>query len=160
MNQTITWHEEEWLLDKLKAFDRNPRRISEDQFAKLKAAIEKLGYHNPIAAQPDGTIISGHQRAMALRDLGYTTIRVTTPSRPLTEAEFRQMLVQANINHGQFDYDILSAEFDIEELQDWGMDGRSLVGKFDETPEPVGTTTEAEKCPECGQKLKKLRKSN
>lgn len=159
MTAKITWHEEEWPLDRLKAFDRNPRRISEVQFAKLKAAIEKLGYHSPIAAQPDGTIISGHQRAMALRDLGYHAIRVTLPSRPLTEAEFRQMLVQSNINHGQFDYDILSTDFDLEELQDWGMDGRALVGKFDEPTEPEGTAGEAEKCHECGQTLKKHRKT-
>lgn len=117
----IKWHEEEWPLDRLKAFDRNPRTISDKQMATLKDAIKRLGYHHPIAAQPDGLIISGHQRAEALRDLGHTTIRVSIPSRPLDDDEFQQMSIQSNINNGEWDFGKLQTDFKFDKLKEWGM---------------------------------------
>lgn len=132
MDSGLTWHEEEWPIENLKKFDRNPRTISKEQFKILKEGIRKVGYHHPIAIQPDGGIISGHQRAKALRDLGYKTIRVSVPSRELTEDEFRQMLVQANINNGEFDYNILTEDYSLDELVDFGMSEKELRGFYEE----------------------------
>lgn len=117
----ILWHNEEWPLERLKAFDRNPRTISARQKKILRDAIERVGFHTPILAQPDGTIISGHQRVEVLRDLGETKVSVRIPERVLTEAEFRQVLLQSNINNGEFDWKMLSVDFEIAELKGWGM---------------------------------------
>ena len=39
----LEWHEEVWLLENLKKFERNPRKISKSQQSILRKAIEKLG---------------------------------------------------------------------------------------------------------------------
>lgn len=130
----IVWREEERHVTELAGYQRNPRRISKPQFEALKADIEKLGYHNPIAIQPNGEIISGHQRCKALKELGHKTIRVIVPSRPLTDDEYRQMLIQSNLQRGDFDMDMLANDFDVEELLDWGFDPNDLPS-FEEEAE-------------------------
>lgn len=147
--EDIVWHEEEWPISKLKGFERNPRIITKEQYETLKKAILKLGYHHPVAAQPDGTIISGHQRVKALKELGYQKVRVTIPSRALTEEEFRQMLIQTNINNGQYDFEMLANDFDMEELIDWGMPEKWFDGsKFGDGEEPEIEEDEVPPIPE------------
>lgn len=118
----IVWREEEWPIDKLRAYEKNPRKITPAQRATLKDAIVKLGYHNPVAAQPDGLIISGHQRWEVLRnDLRRDTIRVLLPSRELTSQEFQQMLIQGNVTNGEFDWDVVRTDFKQIDLLEWGV---------------------------------------
>lgn len=155
----ITWREEDWQIERLHGFDRNPRTITEKQFNKLKAAIKRLGYHHPVAAQPDGTIISGHQRWKALKELGHTTVRVTVPSRALTESEFREMLVEVNINNGEWDWDILANDYEAEELIDFGFNEKALpkskTEKEDTEIEEPGTARELI-CPNCGHSVAEI----
>ncbi|TYL51696.1 hypothetical protein FXB39_07875 [Nocardioides sp. BGMRC 2183] len=44
--------------------------------APLKESIEKLGLLQPITIAPDGTLICGRRRLEAIRELGWTTVRV------------------------------------------------------------------------------------
>jgi hypothetical protein len=129
----LQWTERKLPLNELKPYERNPRRISKEAFSKLKASLEASGYHQRILCQPDGSVIGGHQRIRAMKELGITEVTVLTPNRELTTEEFRRILVQDNIPFGQFDMDILSADFDLDELKEWGMPDEWLTGKlFDE----------------------------
>lgn len=130
MADPITWTEETRPIASLKGHPRNPRKITPDQRAKLKAAVIRVGYHHPIAIQPNGEIISGHQRHDVLTEIGETDIRVSVPSRPLDDAEQREMMVQANLTAGEFDFSILAADFSRQELIALGMQP-SLMKDFD-----------------------------
>lgn len=53
----------------VKPYPDNPRMITEDNVAKLAAAIEQLGFNDPIQCREDGTILVGHRRLLAAKKL-------------------------------------------------------------------------------------------
>ena len=66
---------QEVALSWLKPADYNPRldlKPGDPEYEKIKRSIEEFTLVDPIVANQDGTIISGHQRYKVLRDLGYT----------------------------------------------------------------------------------------
>jgi hypothetical protein len=149
----ITWAEKTVRLVDLKPYERNPRRITKDAFAELKASLEQNGYHQRIIVTPDFRVIGGHQRIRALQELGYKEITVLVPSRELTEDEYRRLLVQDNLPFGNWDFDLLSSDFDIKDLLDWGFPADLLPKPpvFD-VPESNESNSQDDKttCPECG----------
>lgn len=123
---SLSWEEKRVKVSDLVPYERNPRFISKKQFSVLVESLRTNGYHQRIIAQPDLTVIGGHQRIRALEELGVEEIVVLVPNRELSQAEFRQILVQDNLSFGEFDFDILSADFDRDELQQWGMSDQLL----------------------------------
>jgi DNA modification methylase len=117
----IKWKQSEVAVADLVPYERNPRRISDKAFQRLVDKIKRNGYHQRILATKDLRIIGGHQRIKALQSLGIATIEVLTPDRALSEAQFRELLVTDNLQDGEFDFDMLAADFDAQELLDWGM---------------------------------------
>lgn len=118
----ITWTTERIKVSDLKPYERNPRRITKDKYEKLVQSIQRLGYMTPIIAQPDGRIIGGHARKKALQELKIKEIDVRIPSRELTEEEYKEALLRDNISNGEWDFDILSADFDSEFLDFVGLE--------------------------------------
>ena len=54
---------------KLKLATYNPRRITERELKKLVTSIEENGFIQPIVVNKDLTIIGGHQRIKAERQV-------------------------------------------------------------------------------------------
>lgn len=154
MKENITWSEQLWEISKLHGNQRNPRKISPERFEKLKRKITSLGYHHPVACQPDGLIISGHQRVRALTELGHKKIRVSIPSRTLDAQEYKAMMIQTNITDGEWEKSILEDDFESEELEQWGLSASESglfksgsldqQGKLDESKGKIVQT-----CPNC-----------
>lgn len=68
---------------------RNPRK-NDIAIEKVKASIKEFGYQNPIIVDKDMTIIAGHTRYRALKELGYTEVPVIVTDMPAKKAkEFR-----------------------------------------------------------------------
>lgn len=159
---TIKWTETELPLRSLKDYKRNPRRISKAQFGNLVKSIQQDGYHQRLVVNQDGTIIGGHQRKKALKEAGYKPndkIPVLVPHRQLAEEEFKRLLVRDNLPYGEYDFDILSSDYDIDELIEWGMPKEWLPSMQEpgqdgkQLEEPEGGTTKQTTCPECGCKF-------
>ena len=71
----------------------------------------------------DGTILSGHARAMKLKEMGETEVDVYVPDRVLTPKQEEEVLIRANANTaGRWDWDLLANDFDLGELDDWGLE--------------------------------------
>lgn len=117
----LTWTEKTVAVSELKPYAKNPRKISKEAYARLKASIAELGYHQRIVAQPDGLVIGGHSRIKCLKELGIEQVTILIPSRELTEAEYRRMLIQDNLPFGEFDQTMLATDFTLPELEEWGM---------------------------------------
>jgi site-specific DNA-methyltransferase (adenine-specific) len=118
---SIKWTERSVRLTELKPYEKNPRKISDEQYAKLKASIQENGYHQRLIVTPDMLVIGGHQRLKVLAELGIDTVEVLVPDRVLTDSEYRRMLVQDNLPFGEWDFTALAADFSLDELKDWGM---------------------------------------
>lgn len=125
----FNWVEKTVDVKTLKPYERNPRRISKEAFEKLKASLRDNGYHQRILCTSDGLVIGGHMRIKALTEIGVKQVPVLVPDRELTEEEFRRILVQDNLSFGEFDLDILSADFEVPELLEWGFP-EALLGDF------------------------------
>ena len=69
---------EEVSIDELRPDPANPRRISEDELDALERSLRQFGFVQPVLARRDDrTVIGGHQRLVAARRLGLTTVPVT-----------------------------------------------------------------------------------
>lgn len=67
MQQIIQYIE----INKIKPAEYNPRKINKEQFEELKKSIDKLGFIMPVIVnKKDNTIIAGHQRTRAAKELG------------------------------------------------------------------------------------------
>ncbi len=64
-------------------------------------------------------IIGGHQRARIWKELGNTTI--PTVEEKLELDKEKELNVRLNKNVGEWDFDELSNNFEVEDLEDWGF---------------------------------------
>jgi site-specific DNA-methyltransferase (adenine-specific) len=142
----IQWLEKEVRLSELRPFENNPRTITETQYEKLKDSIKRDGYRTRIEATHDLRVCSGHQRLRALRELGYETVPVLVPSKPIDDEAFMRIVVTSNVSNGVWDFDILSSLYEIEELRNLGVQEILTIPPFGvEEKEKKGMV----KCPQC-----------
>ena len=142
----IEWKLERRKLTELKLAEWNPRVITEKGKADLQKSINKFGLAEPIIINTDGQIIGGHARFYVLREMKETTCQCYAPSRKLTLKEIKELNVRLNKNvAGEWDFDILANEFELEDLKEWGFEEKELdlslwndipEEKLDEVPEP------------------------
>jgi hypothetical protein len=132
---------------KLRPAAYNPRRISDEQLAKLKKGICEFDLVDPLIINRDGTIIGGHQRFRAARELGYDEF----PCIRLDLDKRREKALNLALNkiQGEWELDTLSQiltelssepTFDIELTGFDGLDVGDLadIGSvFDSIPKTV-----------------------
>ncbi|MGD0409442.1 MAG: DNA methyltransferase [Candidatus Limnocylindrales bacterium] len=64
-------------IDELRPDPANPRRISDEELDALERSIRQFGFVQPVLARrEDATVIGGHQRLLAARRLGLTSVPV------------------------------------------------------------------------------------
>ncbi len=125
----------------------NPRYIRDERYQKLKKSIQefpKMMKLRPIIIDNDGMILGGNMRYLAMIELGYKEIPKgwVIKASELIEEERRKFQIVDNIPFGNWDYDKLANEWDLEELQDWGIELPELEDiiepneKDDEVPKP------------------------
>lgn len=124
-HETITWQATSVKLSQLKEYANNPRKITKEMLDKLASHIKEDGYHQRIIVDKDYTIIGGHQRKKALYMAGYndeTEIEVLIPTRKLTPAEIDRLNIRDNLAFGEYDFDLLKANFSLPSLKEYGLD--------------------------------------
>src|SRR4051812_3084433 len=98
-----------WPIERLVPHARNARTHSPAQVAEIAGSIRSFGFTNPILASQDGTVIAGHGRLSAARQLGLAEVPVIA-LEGLTETERRQLVLADNRI-------ALNAGWDLEMLQ-------------------------------------------
>lgn len=148
MPSKIEFKTEKRKISDLKGCDYNPRQLTKKQYNDLKKSISKFNYVEIVVINTDNTIVAGHQRLRILGELKGLDheIEVRVPNRELTKEEFDEYLIRSNKNTGEWDWDILANDFEIDDLKDWGFEDSEFGFGFedeeeetegdDETPEP------------------------
>ena len=151
----ISWKLKKKKLNEVKLYDKNPRRITEKGMKDLKKSIGKFGLAEPVVVNTNGIIIGGHARYLALKEQGIKEFDCYIPDRELTEDELKELNVRLNKNiAGEFDFDILANEFDLDNLLEWGFEKEEFGLDY----EPINKEKEIEElnteheCPKCGYK--------
>ena len=104
----------------------NPREISEKDYAQLEHCLNIYGLIEKPIINADNTVIGGHQRLQILKNQGIKRIECWVPDRLLSLTEVKELNVRLNRNHGEFDYDLLANEFEMEDLFNFGFDEDEL----------------------------------
>lgn len=123
MSKRIIWKIEKRKLSDLKPHPNNPRQFTEKGMKDLENSINSIGFMQAININQDGTILSGHARTLKLKEMGEIEVDVYVPDRILTPKQEEEVLIRANANTaGQWDWDLLANEFDLEEINEWGLE--------------------------------------
>lgn len=125
MTEPLQWIEKELPISDLNEYANNPRTITKKAFERLVQSIKQDGYHDRIIIDIDCNIIAGHQRKKALLAAGWLPsdrIKVLSPTRALTQNEYKRVNIRTNLEFGDFDMDILANNFDMDFLKDIGME--------------------------------------
>lgn len=112
----------------------NPRKITDAKLQKLKKSIKEFPAMmelRPIVIAKDGTVLGGNMRLKALEALGYKDIpdAWVKVADKLTDEEAKRFIIEDNVGFGEWDFEMLSDCFDVNELSDWGLD---LDEKFED----------------------------
>lgn len=123
----------EWTTKKVRVKDLvkleiNPRKITEQKKAKLVESLEKFNLVEIPAVNTDLEVIGGNQRVTALMLVGRgdEEIDVRFPNRKLTKKEVKEYAIISNTHAGEFDFDILEAEFSDIDFAEIGFDINGL----------------------------------
>ena len=114
-------------LSEIKSNPNNPRLIKDDRFQKLVNSIKefpKMMELRPMVVDKNNMVLGGNMRLKALRELKYKDIpdEWVKCAEDLTEEEQRRFIIADNVGFGDHDFDMLNKDFNVNELEDWGID--------------------------------------
>lgn len=119
----------------IKSNPKNPRLIKDDKFKKLVKSIKEfpeMETVRPIVVNKDMVILGGNMRYKAMIECGYKEVNVEVVD--WSEQKQNEFIIKDNISYGLNDWDMLANEWDMELLEDWGMD-LPLFDKIDNLEE-------------------------
>ena len=102
----------------------NPRLIKDDKFRKLVKSIQEFPQMlelRPIVVDENNIVLGGNMRLKACKEAGLKDVFIVKAEN-LTEEQKQEFIVKDNVGFGEWDWDALANEFDIEQLEDWGLD--------------------------------------
>lgn len=127
----------------------NPRIIKDDKYKKLVESLRdfpKMLELRPLVIDKDNIVIGGNMRLRALQELKYKEVPIVYASE-LTREEIKKFIILDNTEFGSWDYDVLSNEYEIEELESLGLDVENITAW-----DRVGDNENLEDIPEVSEK--------
>ena len=103
----------------------NPRTIKEGKFKKLVNSIQEFPEMlelRPIVVSKDMEILGGNMRYQACKEVGLKEVYIIKADK-LTDKQIEEFIVKDNVGFGEWDWDVLANDWDINELEEWGLDG-------------------------------------
>ena len=111
-------------LSEIKLNPNNPRLIKDDKFTKLVKSIKEFPQMleiRPIVVNTDMVILGGNMRFKACKEAGLKEVPIIVADN-LTEEQQREFLIKDNTSGGEWDFEMLANDWDVEQLEDWGLD--------------------------------------
>ncbi len=102
----------------------NPRVIKDDKFKKLVKSIQDFPQMlelRPIVVNDEMIVLGGNMRLKALEHLGIEETYIIK-AKDLTDKQEQEFIIKDNVGYGEWDWDQLANEWDVEDLDDWGLD--------------------------------------
>jgi len=152
----IHWHLEVLSISQLKEHEKNPRQISKEKSKRLTGLIKKFGLIDKPIVNTDHTIIGGHQRIKLLKRMKAKTVECWVPDRLLEQKEIDELCIGLNLHQGTWDWDLMSCEFEVPDLLEYGFTEDEIFGHFEEKePKEKGEKNGKKKtvCPNCSHEF-------
>lgn len=111
----------------IKPNPNNPRIIKDEKFKKLVKSIDEFPdmlNKRPLVCftDTDGkfVVLGGNMRLKACKELKLKEIPIILADE-WTEEQKQEFLVKDNVGFGEWDWDVLANEWDVDQLNDWGL---------------------------------------
>jgi DNA modification methylase len=132
-------------ISEIKVNPNNPRLIKDDKFKKLVQSIKDLPQMldiRPIVVNTDMIVLGGNMRLKACKEAGLKEVPIIIANN-LTEEQQREFLIKDNVSGGDWDWDMIANEWDVEQLEEWGLDipvnfETELEAEYDDFEAPEG----------------------
>ena len=124
VNKTAQHQIKKVSITEVKPNGSNPRIIKDPKFKQLVQSIQEFPEMlelRPIIVNSDMVILGGNMRYKACMDAGIKEIPIMIADS-LDEAKQKEFIVKDNVGFGEWDWDVLANEWDVEELAHWGLD--------------------------------------
>ena len=111
-------------ISEIKNNTNNPRIIKDDKFKKLVKSIKEFPEmleKRPIVVDETMMVLGGNMRLKACLEAGLKEVWIDV-AEGWTEDQKQEFIVKDNVGFGEWDWDTLANEWDIEMLEDWGLD--------------------------------------
>lgn len=108
----------------VKANPENPRTIRDEAFQKLVKSIREFPQMlelRPLVVDANGVVLGGNMRLRACQAAGLTDVPVVYASS-LTAEQQREFIIKDNVGYGEWEWEVLAAEWDVSQLAEWGLD--------------------------------------
>jgi ParB-like chromosome segregation protein Spo0J len=141
------------LIQEIKSNPNNPRIIKDHKFKQLVKSIQDFPQMlelRPIVIDENNMVLGGNMRLKACLEAGLTDVPVIHANN-LTEEQKKEFIIKDNISFGEHDWDILANEWNILELDEWGLDIPAFANN--DIVEKEDNAKGEKKCPNCGVSL-------
>ena len=111
-------------INKIKENTSNPRFIGKDKFKKLVKSLKEFPEMlklRPIVVDDNNIILGGNMRYKAAVELGMKEVWVLQAD-DLTEKQKQEFIIKDNVGFGEWDWDILANSWDVDKINEWGLD--------------------------------------
>jgi site-specific DNA-methyltransferase (adenine-specific) len=102
----------------------NPRVIKDDKFKKLVKSIQEFPQMleiRPIVVNDEMVVLGGNIRLKACIEAGLKEVPIIKASS-LTPEQQKEFIIKDNVGFGEWEWDVLANEWNVEKLTDWGLD--------------------------------------
>lgn len=110
-------------INQVKLNSSNPRTIKDDKFRKLVQSLKdfpEMSDVRPVVINQDNVVLGGNMRLRAMAEAGWTEVPVIKVE--WDEERQHEFIAKDNASFGEWDWDMLANEWDLEDLERWGID--------------------------------------
>ncbi len=110
-------------ITKVRVHPDNPRLIKDVKFKKLVQSIKdfpEMLEKRPLVVNKDLICLGGNMRLKAAREAGLKEIWIDIAD--WSEEKQKEFIIKDNSGFGEWDWDILANEWNVDDLNEWGLD--------------------------------------
>jgi ParB-like chromosome segregation protein Spo0J len=140
-------------IQEIKSNPNNPRICKDHKFKQLVKSIQDFPQMlelRPIVIDENNMVLGGNMRLKACLEAGLTDVPVIHANN-LTQAQKKEFIIKDNISFGEHDWDSLANEWNIIELDEWGLDIPAFANN--DIEQPKDNAKGGKTCPNCGVTL-------